>query len=179
MADPAWVHVWPAWQRLLHAVLALAVLTALATHEGGTVHEWAGYAAGVAALLRAGLGAGGPRSARLSAFVRGPAATWAYARRVWQGRAERHLNHNPLGAWMVLLLLALAAGAAASGALYVTDRFWGEAWVIGAHAWLGWPLLAAVPLHVAGVWHAGRQQRENLALAMLTGRKPSRPGDLD
>ena len=177
MSGGRWVQVWPAWQRVLHAVLALAVLVALVTHEGGPVHEWSGYVAGAAALARGVLGVAGPRHARLSAFVRGPSATWAYARRVWQGRAERHLNHNPLGAWMVLLLLALAAAASATGALYVTDRFWGEAWVIGAHALLAWPLVAAVPLHWGGVWHAGRQQRENLALAMITGRKPRRPGD--
>ena len=172
-----WVPVWPAWQRALHAVLALAVLLALVTQEGGPVHEFSGYAAGAAALLRLLAGLWGPPAARLSAFVRGPAVTWAYARRLWQGRAERHLNHNPLGAWMVLALLLLSAGAACTGALYVTDRFWGEAWVIGAHAWLGWPLLAAVPAHWAGVWHSGRLHRENLALAMLTGRKPVRPDD--
>lgn len=173
------VRVWPAWQRLLHGALAASVLTALLTHHGGTLHEASGYAALAAALLRLAAAGVGPRAARFAAFVRGPTATWAYAQRVWRRRAERHLNHNPLGAWMVLLLLALAAAAGASGALYVTDHYWGEAWVIAAHAALAWPLVVAVPLHLAGVWHVGRAHHENLVLAMLTGEKPARPGDVD
>ena len=172
---PGWMRVWPAWQRLLHAVLALTVLTALLTHEGGRLHEFCGYAALAAALLRVLLGLAGPGAARFSAFVRGLSTTRAYARRVLDGTAERHLNHNPLGGWMVLLLLALAGGAGATGALYVTDRFWGEAWVIGAHAWLAWPMVAAVPLHLAGVWHSSRAHGENLAAAMVHGRKRAGP----
>ena len=156
-SGPGWPLVWPAWQRLLHAVVALTVLTA---------------------LLRVLLGLAGPGAARFSAFVRGLSTTRAYARRVLDGTAERHLNHNPLGAWLVMVLLALALLAGISGALYVTDRFWGEAWVIAWHAMVAWPLVAMVPLHVAGVVHASRAHHENLAAAMVHGRKPQRPGDV-
>ena len=171
------VRVWPGWQRGLHAALGLAVITALWTHEGGRIHEVAGYVALAAAALRGLLGLAGPRGARFAGFVRGPRATWAYGRQLLAGRAPRHLNHNPLGAWMVLLLLVLAGAAGASGALYVTDRFWGEAWVIGLHAATAWPLLALVPLHVAGVLHASFVHHENLAAAMWHGRKPVRADD--
>lgn len=170
--------VWPRWQRALHGLLALSVLVALFTHEGGRTHEFAGYVAMGAALLRVAMGLAGPRAARFAGFVRSPATTWAYARRVWRGAAERHLYHNPLGGWMVLALLTMAAVGGASGALYVTDAFWGEAWVIGLHAALAWPLAGLVPLHVAGVLHASRAQRENLFAAMVHGRKERRPGDV-
>ena len=163
--------VWPRWQRLLHAGLAVAVAVCLATYEGGALHESAGYAACAAALVRLTLGLWGPLAARFSTFVRGPRTTWAYARDAWGGRTVRHLNHNPLGAWMVLALLLLSAAAGVSGALYVTDRFWGEAWVIGTHAAAAWPLLGLVPLHLAGVWHASRLHHENLVAAMWHGRK--------
>lgn len=176
MAGGAWLPIWPLWQRLLHAALGLAVLVCLLTWRGGPVHENAGYVALAAAGLRLVLGLAGPAAARFGSFVRGPRATWAYARQLRQGRAPRHLNHNPLGAWMVLALLLLSAAAGASGALYVTDRFWGEAWVIVTHAAAAWPLLALVPMHVAGVWHASRAQHENLAAAMWHGRKPRDPG---
>jgi len=162
----AWVRVWPKWQRLLHAGLALAMVAALGTYEGGRFHESAGYIALTLALLRLALGFVGPVSARFSAFVRAPTVTWDYARALWQGREARHLNHNPLGAWMVVMLLALGAGAAATGALYVTDGFWGEAWLIAAHALLSWPLGLLIPLHIAGVIHASRRHRENLVGAM-------------
>ncbi len=166
MASMAWVRVWPRWQRLLHAALALTMVAALGTYEGGRLHEWAGYAALAFVLLRLALGFGGPVPARFSAFVRAPMVTWDYAKAWWQGQEPRHLNHNPLGAWMVVMLLSLGAGAAATGALYVTDRFWGEAWLIGAHALLAWPLVLMVPLHLAGVIHAIRRHRENLVAAM-------------
>jgi len=162
----AWVRVWPKWQRLLHAGLVLTVVVALGTFEGGRLHELAGYAALSLVLLRVALGFGGPVKARFSAFVRAPMVTWDYAQALWQRREARHLNHNPLGAWMVVVLLSLGAGAAATGALYVTDRFWGEAWLIAAHALLAWPLVLMIPLHMAGVIHASRRHRENLVGAM-------------
>ncbi len=166
-----WVRVWPAWQRLLHAVLAASVLAALATYDGGAWHEAAGYTAGAAALLRIGLGFWGPGVARFTRFVRGPRAVWAYARALRDGVAERHLNHNPVGGWMVVTLLGVVTLAAAAGALFVTDRFWGDATVIAAHAALAWPLAGLVPLHLAGVLLSSRLHHENLAAAMVHGRK--------
>jgi cytochrome b len=180
LREPSRVAVWPLWQRAMHWSLALSVLAALLTHEGGWVHEVVGWAALGLALLRVFLGLFGPEPARFRAFVRKPRETLAYARLLRQGRAPRLLNHNPLGAWMVLVLLALSAAAAASGWLYITDRFWGEAWVIRLHAVLAWPLLGLVALHVAGVLHAGWLHRENLVAAMWHGRKrlpDSRPLD--
>jgi len=162
----AWVRVWPRWQRLLHAGLALTVVAALVTYEGGRLHESAGYAALALVLLRLALGFGGPMPARFTTFVRAPTVTWDYAQAMLKCRDARYLNHNPLGAWMVVLLLSFGAGAAATGALYVTDRFWGEAWLIAAHALLAWPLGLLIPLHIAGAIHASRRHRENLVGAM-------------
>jgi len=166
MTSMAWARVWPKWQRLLHAGLALTTVAALVTYQGGRLHEWAGYAALALVLLRLALGFAGPTPARFTAFVRAPMVTWDYARAVWKGREARYLSHNPLGAWMVVVVLSLGAGAAATGALFVTDRFWGEAWLIAAHALLAWPLGLLIPLHIAGVIHASRRHRENLVGAM-------------
>jgi len=130
------------------------------------MHELSGYAALALVLLRLALGFRGPLQARFTAFVRTPMDTWDYARAVWKSREARHLNHNPLGAWMVVLLLSLGAGAGATGALYVTDRFWGEAWLIGAHGLLAWPLGLLIALHIAGVIHASWRHGENLTGAM-------------
>ena len=165
------VLVWPLWQRLLHWALAASVIVALLTYEGGPLHEASGYAALAIALARIAIGLAGPRAARFASFVRGGDATLAYGRAVLSGRAPRHLNHNPLGAWMVLALLGLAALAAASGALYLTDRFWGLAWVIAWHATAGWSFFVVLPLHVAGAIVTGHRHRENLVAAMVHGRK--------
>ncbi len=170
----ATVSVWPVWQRALHWSLAASVLTALVVHEGGPVHETAGWAALGLALLRVGLGLFGPTAARFSAFVRGPRETLAYARDLRAGRAPRLLNHNPLGALMVVVLLAGVSVAGLSGWLYVTDRFWGEAWAILLHALCAWPLAGLAVLHMGGVWHASRSHHENLVGAMWHGRKRER-----
>ncbi|MEO6408065.1 MAG: cytochrome b/b6 domain-containing protein [Burkholderiaceae bacterium] len=171
MTRAATVLVWPAWQRLVHWALAASVLVALVTHEGGVVHEASGYAALALALARIGLGLAGPRAVRFASFVRGIDATLTYARAALAGSAPRHLNHNPLGAWMVLALLSLTALAAASGALYVTDRFWGAAWVIALHGAASWSFAVLVPLHIAGAIVTGHHERENLVAAMVHGHK--------
>jgi len=67
---------------------------------------------------------------------------------------------------MVVLLPSLGARAAATGALNVTDRFWGEAWLIAAHTLLAWPMGLMIPLLITGVIHASRRHRENLISAM-------------
>ena len=165
------IVVWPGWQRMLHWLLAAFALVALATWQGGAVHEISGYIALAAVLARITLGIAGPRAARFAAFVRGPSVTLHYARALRDGHPPRYINHTPLGAWMVVTLLLLGLLAGASGALYVTDRFWGESWAIRMHALAAWPFVVLVPLHLAGVLHASVAHRENLVRAMIDGRK--------
>jgi cytochrome b len=74
----------------------------------------------------------------------------------------------------------MAAAAGLSGWLSITDRLWGVEWVQELHEALANALFAMAGLHVAGVAFTSWRQRENLVLAMLTGRKPApRPGDVD
>lgn len=172
-------RVWDPLVRVAHGALAACVLGCLWLHEGGPVHEALGYAALGIVVLRIAWGFGGRGHARFADFVRAPGVVVAYARAVAAGREARHLGHNPLGGWMIVALLGCGLVAGASGALYVTDRFWGEAWVIRVHEVFSWSFALLVPLHVGGVVLASRRHRENLALAMLTGRKrDAAPGDV-
>lgn len=173
--------VWGLAVRLGHWLLAGAVITCLLLNEGGRWHENLGYAALALALAR-GVGGFVARTPRLrfACFVHGPAATWRYARAVAAGREPRYVGHNPLGGWMIVALLLVAATAGASGALYATDRFWGDPDVYLVHQAAGWALAALVPLHVAGVALSSWRGRENLVAAMLHGRKRAlQPGDVD
>ncbi len=165
------VLVWPWWQRLLHWGLALSVLAALITHESGKIHEWFGYSALGLACLRIAQGFNGPKVARFATFTHGARHTLNYARAVLNRQEARHLNHNPLGAWMVIVLLGLTVLGALSGWLYTTDRFWGIAWVGDLHAFLTWPFVLLIGLHLLGVILAGLHHRENLVAAMIHGRK--------
>jgi len=103
--------------------------------------------------------------------VRGPRAVLRYAVQLRAGREARHIGHNPLGGWMVLLLLACVAGLGLTGWLYTTDRFWGMAWLDQLHQALAWALLALVALHLAGVLFTSLRHRENLVAAMFSGDK--------
>ncbi len=165
--------VWSPWLRLLHWVLAASMITSFATHEHvGTLHEASGYVALAAALLRIGLGFAATGYWRFAQFVRGTGATLAYAREVWAHREARYLGHNPLGAWMVLALLADATGAGLTGWLTTTDRFFGVAWLAELHEVLGQALLPLLALHLAGVVFTSLRHRENLVAAMWHGKKP-------
>lgn len=169
--DATRVAVWSGSQRLTHWSLAACVLAALWLHEGGAWHMRLGYAALTLAAWRVVRGFAGPEGERFGAFVRGPRATLAYALDVLSGRESRHLNHNPLGAWMVVALLLAALIAGASGALYDTDLFWGNPVVYAVHAAGGWAFAGLVPLHVAGVALESWRHRENLVRAMVDGTK--------
>ena len=166
------VPVWGWAVRAGHWLLAGSVLTGLLLHEGGAWHEGLGYAALAVALARLAAGwlARAPQL-RFSHFVRGWRTTVAYARALRHGREPRHLGHNPLGGWMVLALLGDVLLAGGSGALYATDAFWGDPVLSAIHQAAGWGLAVLAPLHVAGVLLTSRLQRENLVLAMLSGRK--------
>jgi cytochrome b len=171
---PTTQRVWSAGVRLLHWTLASAMVTSFLTHDNaGKVHEWSGYVALAAASLRVVLGFVASGYWRFSQFVRGAGATLAYARGVWQHKELRYLGHNPLGGWMVLVMLADAIGAGVTGWMSITDRFWGVAWVADLHELLGEALPVLLLLHVGGAIFTSWRHRENLVAAMLHGRKPA------
>ncbi len=174
------LRVWDLLVRLMHWALVAAVAVAwLSTQHIGipaSWHEPAGYGALSVVVLRLIWGWVGSPQARFAHFVRGPRLTWAYARAVLSRTDARHIGHNPLGAWMVLALLACVGGITTTGWLQTTDRYWGSEALENMHTTLAWLLLGLAALHVAGVGLTSRHHRENLVLAMLDGRKrpPSR-----
>lgn len=171
-AQAATLRVWDAPVRVLHWSLVLSVATAwLTRHSPGRWHESIGYAALAIVALRVAWGFVGSPHARFSDFVRGPAATAAYARDILAHREARYLGHNPLGGWMVLALLVGVTLVGLSGWLYTTDRFWGVPWVESLHETLSDILFAFVALHILGVVFTSARHRERLVAAMLHGRK--------
>ncbi|HQQ69229.1 MAG TPA: cytochrome b/b6 domain-containing protein [Alicycliphilus sp.] len=174
------MRVWDLPVRLLHwSQVAAVALAWWSSDDTGPLHAYVGYAAIALLTARLAWGFCGSRYARFAQFVRAPRATLAYARAAFAGRAPRHLGHNPLGGWMVLALLAHLGLLGATGWLYTTDRFWGYAWLARLHQALAWALLGLIALHVAGTLWTGRQHRENLVRAMLTGDKePPGQGDV-
>ena len=168
-AEPARssVRVWDVVVRLHHWMLAGLVVYCWIQDDGGPVHRTAGYvAAGVVAtrLLWAAWAKGHGSLAALK-----PSATEALA--YVRARAPRCVGHDPLGLWMVWLLWSLVLLLGLTGWMSRLDFFWGDERLQDIHAWLADALLAAVALHLVGVGVMSWWWRQNLAAAMVTGRK--------
>jgi cytochrome b len=170
--EPGRIKVWDPLVRIGHWTLAASVLAAWLTKEANRdLHEAAGYVALFVIAVRLVWGFVGPRYARFAQFVRAPAETLRYGREVLRRVEPRHIGHNPLGGWMVVVLLLGVALAALSGVLYTTDAYWGIEWVEHLHDALATAVLALAALHVAGVIAASLRHREDLVGAMVHGRK--------
>jgi cytochrome b len=170
------ILVWDVPTRVGHWLLAGCFAIAYLTGESESlrlVHVAAGV--GMLALVaqRVVWGLAGSRYARFASFVAAPAAVWRYLGRLARGRAEHWTGHNPAGGYMILVLLALTALVAASGLAVYLD--WGGEGLEEVHEALSGVMLGAVVVHVAGVLVSSVLHRENLARAMVTGRKRGEP----
>jgi cytochrome b len=196
--DDRWVTVWDPFVRVGHWVAVAAFSVAYYTEgEPRAVHTYAGYTLASYVVLRVLWGFIGPDRARFRDFVRSPAAAARYLADLLRSRARRHIGHSPAGGAMILLLLlSLAATTGAGMTLYALHdnsgplaglvmraddstpsgeaehearmEFWEE-----THELLANLTLLLVILHTAGVIVASRAHRENLAKAMITGKKRS------
>jgi cytochrome b len=187
--------VWDLPLRLFHWLLAASVTGSFVTHYVGTAaFEWHarfGYATLVLVTFRIAWGFVGPAHARFGDFVRGPRAAFMHVRSLFAGAGREkpgaHVaGHNPLGGWMVLLLLALllvqsVAGLFANDEIFNTGPLYGYVGmdrsneITSLHARLSDVILYAVGLHVAAAFWYLLVRRENLIGAMVTGYKRGLP----
>ena len=171
------VPTWGAAVRVCHWAVAACVIAALVRDDGGPLHRWIGYVAAGFVLLRWAAGLTSTPGARLGAMVPSWHATAVYLRSFRNGAPPRQSGHDPLGLWMVWLLWLLVIALGATGWMSRLDAFWGDETLQAVHARLAHVLLAAVLLHVVGVAAMSWVWRENLPLAMVTGRKRPLDGD--
>ena len=124
----------------------------------------------------------GGRYARFRSFVRGWRSVRAYGEGLLRLDPPHTVGHNPVGGWMIMLLLGtlsliVLTGLLAEGKTGGSGPFSdlvsnGAIAIIGdIHAWLGFLIMWLAGLHVAGVMFESLLQRENLILTMITGRK--------
>jgi cytochrome b len=172
------VRVWDAFVRAFHWALVSAFFVAwFFTEKIGTLHKAAGYTALSLVAARTVWGFVGTRHARFADFVPSPRQVLDYARECVRGREPRHLGHNPLGALMILFLLAAVAVIGVSGWMLTLDAFWGDELVEALHTRTVDATLLAVALHVLANLRASARHGENLVASMVTGHKPLAIGE--
>ena len=174
------VHIWDLPTRLFHWALVACIVGAFVSVKlGGLYMDWHvrfGCTALGLILFRLLWGFFGPRYARFSQFVRGPAAVARYLK-----GAAAPAGHNPLGALSVLALLLVIGFQAVSG-LFTTDDIMTQGPLFGLvsetvsgamtswHKLNEWVILALVALHLAAVLWYALVRRKRLVRAIITGK---------
>jgi len=178
------LKVWDLPTRLFHWLLVALLAAAWFTGEEGEMewHARIGQAILVLILFRVLWGLVGSQTARFWNFVRGPRTVLAHAKALLTGRTERSVGHNPLGSWMILVLIALVTAQAILG-LFANDDIFFEGplrtlvsketsdTLTSIHKTLFNVILAAVAIHIAASVFYLVVKRENLIGPMITGSK--------
>jgi cytochrome b len=178
--------VWDLPTRLFHWALVLLVGTNLFLigPSGGmatAIHVTAGYLVAGLLLFRLVWGfVGSPRS-RFADFVRPWAAVKGHIAGLRRFAPQRSVGHNPLGGWMIVLMLVIlggmvatgtfASGRHAAGALADVVPVGFTAIAGDVHQVLGNAMIALVVIHLAGIAVDWVLTRENIVKAMINGHK--------
>lgn len=170
------IKIWDLPTRVFHWALAASVILALLIVEDEgiayAIHAVLGVSALMLVLFRLPWGFVGGQYARFGEFVCGWTATKAYTGQLLRLAPPRHLGHNPLGGWAVLILLLLTFLTALSGLL--SGGLAGPSTAEAAsdlHEFFGSLLQFMVIIHIAGVLIDWALTRDNLIAAMWHGRK--------
>ncbi|PZP65132.1 MAG: hypothetical protein DI596_00045 [Azospira oryzae] len=186
MHDARNVPIWDLPVRLFHwALVAFVAFSWWSGTEGGNAmqyHVYSGYVILTLVLFRVLWGFVGSSSARFASFLRGPAVTLAAVRELFSRRPMPYPGHNPVGGWMVVLLLVALAVQAATG-LFANDDIATEGplyryvskemsdALTGIHKLNFNLVLTLAAVHVLAVFYHWAVKGENLIAAMFTGRK--------
>ncbi len=166
------VPVWDTAVRIFHwSLVALVVTSWISGGSGDRLHEIAGWAVAGLIAFRIAWGFFGTRHARFRDFVSGPSSVAGYLAGIARLKPKHHLGHNPAGALMILMLVAVLLTIIVTGAMMQTNRFFGIDWVEQVHSVAADSLLVLVPLHVLGALLSSWLHQENLIRAMFSGQK--------
>lgn len=189
--------VWDLPLRLFHWLLVLSIAASWYTAENSEeyltigenvygyiqIHFWLGYWALGLIVFRILWGLFGPRHARFASFLAGPRKLVAYARTVFQRDSTPSVGHNPLGGWMVVLMILMVGAQAVTG-LFLIDNT--EIWPAPYHPSVSAEtagslgrfhhvnfdvLLWVIGVHVAAIVFYIAWKRQNLVGPMVTGHK--------
>jgi cytochrome b len=186
MVESSTVKAWDPLIRIFHWSLVICVLLAFVSEDDwSTLHLWSGYAVSLLIGFRLLWGLVGTRNARFTSYVRSRHAVVQHLKAMLTFKAPHYLGHNPAAAIMVILLLTSIALVAFSGMVLIAGdgqgplaatlfSSWHGKWIEETHEFFANFTLLLVFCHLAGVLFSSLLEGENLARAMVTGRKKMR-----
>lgn len=195
------VKVWDIATRSFHwSLVAFFIIAYISGDEENLIHIYSSYVIIGLLAFRIIWGLIGTKYVRFSNFVTGIKPALAYLQSIFHGKPKYYLGHNPLGGWMIVMLLVVLALTSWTGLeLYAIEgkgplanvqttfidiarangddkshdreNKKGEGWLEELHEGLAEFTMLLVFVHIAGVVVSGLVHRENLVKAMWTGYK--------
>jgi cytochrome b len=178
------VIVWDAATRLFHWLTVALVIACYVSWRVNWMdwHAWTGEALLALVLFRLLWAFFGSETAQFSTFLASPRAAARYLASLLSRHPDFQVGHNPVGGWMVLLLLVLLLAEALTG-LYVVNDVADEGplteivpavvanLITDLHSYFWEALLVAAILHVLAIALYAAVMRHDLVTPMITGRK--------
>lgn len=180
---PGTIKVWDPLLRIFHWSLVLSFSLAYITEDDWlSLHVVTGYAVTMLIAFRILWGLIGPRYARFTQFIKSPAEVASYIGKMLRFKIPHYLGHNPAAAAMIVSLLLSIIMLCFSGMVIIAtegqgplaDTFFSAMnaeWMEEIHEFFANFSLLLVVLHVVGVLFSSLLEGQNLARAMVTGRK--------
>jgi cytochrome b len=170
------ILVWDIPARLLHGAFAASLTAAICIgflieddQPLFPLHKLFGIVALFLLGLRLILGLVGSRYSRFSSFPVRPREVVGYLVSAAVSKTKRYAGNNPGSAMAAVLMFLLVP------CLFISGIGYGGEAIEELHESFAWALLAVIVMHLAGLaWHTFRH-RENISLAMVTGRKSGVP----
>jgi cytochrome b len=172
------ILVWDIPARFFHWAFAASLTAAIAIgflvddeQPLFRLHMLFGIVAMFLLVVRIVMGFAGSRYSRFSSYPLHPRELVGYLINAAFSKTRLYAGNNPGSAMGAVLMFLLVPSLFLSGIGYGGES------IEELHELFAWSLLAVIALHLAGLaWHTFRH-RENISLAMVTGKKTGRPED--
>lgn len=180
------VKAWDPLIRIFHWSLVFFFLLAfIAEDDWLTLHVQAGYAVSFLIGFRLLWGIVGTRTARFLRFVKSPHVVMSHLKGMLSLKPSHYLGHNPVAAAMVIVLLLSISLVCFSGLVVIASEgqgplantlfaSWRGEFMEEIHEFLANFTVLLIVAHVSGVVFSSFLEGENLAKAMINGRKKYR-----
>jgi len=176
------IKVWSLTTRLMHWILVSAFILAMYTRNSELmrdIHVEAGYVAGCVIAIRWIYGFLVRDFAAFRRFPPNPGAGIQYLWNLVRGKAKRYIGHNPAGALAIYGMLVLGTLTTISGYMSFNDLTLpfgslDEDAIKDFHSDISYAWFGLICMHISGVIVGSISHKENLPLAMITGKKKRR-----